>query len=1004
MKAMSLRAKTILGVAAIEAVILAILILGGLSWLKSSNEEQLVRYGEMLANTFAASNADAVVATDLASLQSFARSVVGQGEVVSMRVQDRDGRELVRLPQQAAEAEPDPTPLAADDGIYHVQAPIELAGEVWGEVALGIDVRRQQTLMQDARRKATQLALLGMVLVALFSFLLGGYLLRQLKILSDAARTIAQSGPGLQLAVARHDELAELTRAFNEMSSRLASSHREFEQSIDAQRTLALEVEQQQGLMGAMIDAALDAIITIDAEGRIREFNASAESIFGLKREAILGEDMAELIIPPQFREAHRGGMARFLKTGEAPVLGQRLELVAQHAAGHQFDCELAIKKVEVGGETLFTAFMRDISDRKRAEQELLLAAHAFDTNEAIFITDAEANIVRVNQAFSRITGYPREEVLGQNPRLMASGEHDQAFYQQMWQALAEQGRWSGEVINRKKGGELFPEWLNISAVRDEAGNTSHYVAHFIDLTEQKAVEASLRQARVEAEAASEAKSRFLANMSHEIRTPLNAIISMNQLVLETELEARQRRFLDAANRAGFTLLALVNNVLDFSKIEAGKIELKPDWFPVAPVLEGIVELYSQTAKEKGLILTCQPLTEPQLELYGDPLRFRQILFNLVSNAVKFTEQGQIDIRLEPLGERLWQLSVKDEGIGIDAAQQAQLFEEFYQVDSSTTRHHSGSGLGLAITHQLVERMEGQIELDSALGQGSEFRVQLPLRSRIGGEEAPQPDLLDDGTRPLRILVVEDSATNREVVAEVLKQDVSELAMAVNGAEAVSMAAQRPFDLVLMDMAMPVMDGLEATRRIRAQSGPNQKVPIIAMTANAFAEDRDACMEAGMDAFLPKPISIKRLRQMVRLWGKQGRGETPPAPMVSSQDGGASLPWLDASVLDKLAADLPPQSLDSLVTMMLKEARERVGYLQQAHQAGDYERVKLEAHTLKSSLATFGALRLQALAKEIDGHCKAQQFDPLPPLVAQLSDGLAQTQTAIEEYRSQDAS
>jgi len=902
---------------------------------------------------------------------------------------------------------PDMDPSQADDGVFDTFADISEGDAHFGTVEVGLSVETFRTLMREARSGGIGIALIEILLVALFSLMLGTFLTRQLQQLQHASERVAREGPGFRIPVKGKDELARTVRAFNEMSSRLAESDMNQQRALEESRDLAVRFRASEAQKTALLESALDAVITIDTDGRILEYNASAERIFGFEREEVRGRMLVELIIPHEHRERHRLGMASFRESGFGRILGKHLEMPALKKDGTEFLVELAIIHVASEHGGTFTAFMRDISQRKQTEDELRLAAHAFEAQEAIFITDADARILRVNRAFTGITGYAADDAIGQTPRILNSGRQDIGFYREMWARLLEDGHWEGEIENRRKDGEIFPEWLSITAVRDPEGKTSNYVAHFIDISDQKRNQAALDEARVRAEQGSEAKSRFLATMSHEIRTPLNAIINMNDLLLDTDLDSDQSTYAETASEAGRNLLSIVNSILDFSKIEAGRVEKNLEPSDPEKIAESVLRLFAPRAFAKGIELTLFVDPNTPRSFSTDPGLLRQILLNLVGNAVKFTERGGVRVRLHfeakaPDGPQT-SFDVIDTGIGIPADEQDALFTEFTQVDGSHTRRFGGSGLGLAISRSLARILGGDVGCESKPGRGSRFWLRLPssdmepagsqaselarlcgdrsvlcqsrnpilaeeikvqfkavgLNARVVDELPGAPDWLDDprcaggialvedgvteavddsavhgsarlirlvrtgqpgdgaagvlgpletgrvplapsalygllreaagepaevperafrskgqsqeptaADRAMPILLVEDSAPNRLVATAILKNAGYRIETAENGLLAVAAVKKRFYGLVLMDIAMPEMDGFEAARTIRALEGEIGTVPIVAMTAGAFNEDRQRCLEAGMDDYLSKPVVRADLLRAVDQWLK----------------------------------------------------------------------------------------------------------------------------------------
>lgn len=498
-------------------------------------------------------------------------------------------------------------------------------------------------------------------------------------------------------------------------------------------------------------------------------------------------------------------------------------------------------------------------------------------------------------------------------------------------------------------------------------GEFSGYAGVLFDIDQQKQLEFSLLQSKEAAEAASRAKSEFLANMSHEIRTPLNGIMGMIELAAMKETDREILDDLKVARDCAASLLKIINDVLDYSKMEAGKFLIEKADFELRPMVDGVLQSQLYAARQKGLALSSTISAAVPKYIRGDPDRLGQVVRNLVANAVKFTEAGEISVKVrekEAPGGTLLEVVVSDTGIGIAPQDRGKLFQVFSQVDGSYTRKYGGTGLGLAISKQLVDRMGGEIGVASEPGKGSDFYFTLPLEAGDASAPAAAPTpaaapAAETGTtaipaaKPRRILLADDDLVNQTVLRRMLEEKGQRVDVAGNGAEALRRLGERPYDVVLMDIQMPEMDGLEATRRLRAQQGPNRRAPVIALTAFALQGDKDRFLGMGMDDYLPKPVRMEDLLSHIEavcrrpgaagLWGKK--------PVLSETG---------ELVFVKTGGGPPPDNLQPVVGRL----RTLVDRL--AEPGGDMEAVESAAQRAKRLFAEIDADEMKTLAFKIE--------------------------------------
>jgi two-component system sensor histidine kinase/response regulator len=628
----------------------------------------------------------------------------------------------------------------------------------------------------------------------------------------------------------------------------------------------------------AILEGAPDAMLTVGEDGIIRSVNRATSELFGYPREELVGHPI-ETLVPQRIRAGHPAMRKGFLAGGvnrRMGALGSRGELRGVRKDGSEVPVDISLSIVETGGERLVLAAVRDMSQDLELRSQLTLNQFLSDT--ALELTRSGYWLIDFTDPDHFFPSQQAQEIFGVVADAKGRCRLDTQWMEHIVAVDADVAAKTSELFRgaidgkystydatypfrRANDGRVI--WIRARAnlVRDREGRPEKMYGVNQDITEMRELQAALTTARDAAEVAAQAKADFLANMSHEIRTPMNAIIGLSHLALLTELDRKQRDYLQKIEGSGKHLLGIINDVLDFSKIEAGKFTVETVEFDLDQVLENVAALVTEKASQKGLELTFDVGSEVPRALRGDPLRISQILINYLNNAVKFTEQGEIVVRIraETAGEDAFRVrfEVRDTGIGLTPEQQGQLFQSFQQADASTSRKYGGTGLGLAISKRLAALMDGDVGVESVAGRGSTFR----FTARLGrGSSAPRPLHPSPDLRDRRALVVDDNATARDVLAGMLTHLTFRVETTTSGEEALERIAAEdrkgtPYDVVFLDWKMPGgIDGIETARRIATAPLTLQPRRVM-VTAYGHAEVIQGAAEAGIQATLVKPVS-----------------------------------------------------------------------------------------------------------------------------------------------------
>lgn len=646
-------------------------------------------------------------------------------------------------------------------------------------------------------------------------------------------------------------------------------------------KTVKDQSQDNQLLLKQIINSSTEvSFISTDVNGMIQIFNTGAERLLGYSHGEVEYKTTLAAFHDPQelndrakeIASTYQVEIQGFDVLSYLPQMlnkGEKRKWLYTHKNGRKIPVEVTCTPVFDSQNHLtgYLAIAVDISQEEATKKwnedllnELIRFKEGLDHAALVSMTDPEGRITFANKKFIEVSGYQYEELFLQNHRIVKSNRHPKSHYKNLWDTITSGNIWTGEICNLTKTGEEY--WVNsvIVPFKDNQGEITHYLSIRHDITAEK-------QATLKAIQASKAKSEFLANMSHEIRTPMNGVIGMTDLLLETELDEEQLDLATTVKASAGSLLDIINDILDFSKIEAGKLTIESTAFNLGHVCESVVKVMKFKAEEASLY--CNLYLEEDLHPFvnGDPTRLKQILINLMGNAIKFTQKGGVSLKVSQATEMNWvRFEVKDSGIGIADHIIDKLFDKFTQAETSTTRNFGGTGLGLSITKQLVELMGGRIGVKSVIESGSTFWFEIefpPVQGMI--EKEGEKPVSDVNLSQVRILVAEDNRINQKVIAGVLNKFHIKPIFAEHGQECLEKLLFSDYDMIFMDMHMPIMDGETATKEIR--SNPELiHLPIIAMTANVMSGFKDHCLDIGMNDYVTKPFTQKTIREVILKW------------------------------------------------------------------------------------------------------------------------------------------
>lgn len=897
---MKFRSKYILVTLLFQASVLAIVIISSLVFLITSTERVMRSHIASSGKSFAHMVTDAVISSDLASLEEIAKKVASYDGIGYVSIVDESDKIMAAAGDPGVLEDLDSIKkwfgLGSRNKVIEVTTSVDLAGISFGKVNVYFLTDDVEEFITFTAQYFVVFALIAILVTAILSFLFGSYLSNRWSAIRDASERVAEGDFGILIPVTGSDEIAQTATSFNQMSKDLDE--------------LYLSLAEREERVKAIIENIIDGLITIDERGTIFSVNPAAKNLFQYDETEMIGNNV-KMLMPGHIGKHHDQFLKNYIDTGERKIIGSSREVEGLRKDGSKFPLELSISEMYVEGKRYFLGITRDISERKTAEYEM----------------------------------------------------------------------------QRSKG------ILEIQA------------AELRDLAERYAAESE------RAKQSAKAKSEFLANMSHEIRTPMNAIIGLSHLALQASPPPKQEDYLKKIRVSGQNLLHIINDILELSKIDAGKVDLEYQPFRVADIAENIRILFRDLAKSKGLKLTIDESADMPKAFCGDLLRINQIVTNLVSNAIKFTHAGEVTVSIgmrkdiEPRTRSVLQISVFDTGIGLTQEQIGSLFKDFTQADGSTTRKYGGTGLGLVISKRFAELMGGEINVESNIGDGSCFRVFIPLDDASAEEvqsELHTGDVDSLAFKGARILVVEDNEINRQIAKELLTRSGAVVTLVNDGIESLDYlekAEQLPH-IILMDLQMPNMDGFEASKNIQLRYG-DKAPPILAMTAHAFDEERDRCLRAGMKAHISKPIDISELFSVLSAFYVAGTDDgTLPLAVKEGE--------IPTQLVGLTSFDIPlglrrmmghEHTYITLLQQFGKHYQAARGVVRTHILEGDRSAAQAQTHLIRGAAGNLSAVNLHEAASALDIALSNSDEENLADLVDRYEEALDLTLIELDSIQ-----